>query len=174
ASEREDREELRFEPEKNRDRSIRLPIIEEPIGPGELYEHGAGRCERDEVIPALSQGDSRDPDIQNRDVTEERGRIIDTGREKDRGKKSAEQTEHDDHLRVHADREEERRRGDDRHRSERGNEGDQMVEDVRRKNISVENQNTGRAKTLPRDAIASCCGKPAGDDEADPQYRPDR
>src|SRR5205085_4142421 len=94
--------------------------------------------------------------------------------EKDRGEKSAEQTEHDDHLRVHADREEERRRGDDRHRSERGNEGDQMVEDVRRKNISVENQNTGRAKTLPRDAIAPCCGKPAGDDEADPQYRPDR
>ncbi len=44
----------------------------------------AGRREQDEIIPALAQSDGGDADIEDRDVAEERGRIIDPGRKQAR------------------------------------------------------------------------------------------
>ena len=137
---RENREELRFEAEKNGERDICLRIFEKLPTPGELGQRGAGRREQDEIIPALAQSDGGDANIQDRDVAEERGRIIDTGRKQDRREKSAEQTEDHDDLGVHADSQEKRRARHDRHGSKRGNELDQMIENMGRKNISVENQ----------------------------------
>ena len=148
--------------------------IRRTSNPGELGQRGAGRREQDEIIPALAQSDGGDADIQDRDVAEERGRIIDTGRKQDGREKSAEQTEDHDDLGVHADSQEKRRARHDRHGSERGNERDQMVENVGRKNISVENQNAGRAETLPGDAVTPRRSQPAGHDEGESEDRADR
>ena len=170
---RENREELRFEAEENGERDIRFRRFEKLKGPAELDEHRAGRREQDEIIPALAQSDGGDANIQDRDVAEERGRIIDPGRKQDGREKSAEQTEDHDDLGVHADGQEKRRGRHDRHGSKRGNERDQMVENVGRKNISVENQDAGRAEALAGDAVAPGRRKPAGHDEGEPDDRAD-
>ena len=142
-------------------------------GPGEFDEDRAGRREQNEIIPALAQGDGGDADIEDGDVAEERGRIIDPGRKQDGREKSAEQTEDHDDLRVHADSEEKRRGRHDRHGSERGDECDQMIENVGRKNIPVENQDAGRAEALAGDAVAPGRRQPAGHDEGEPDDRAD-
>ena len=73
APEREDREKLGFETEKNGKRDICFWIVEKVIGPAELDEHGADCSEDDEIIPALAKSDSSDADIQDRNIAEERG-----------------------------------------------------------------------------------------------------
>ena len=168
---RENREELRFEAKKNGERDIRFRRFEKLEGPAEFDEHRAGRREQNEIIPALAQGDGGDANIQDRDVAEERGRIIDPGRKQNGREKSAEQTEDHDDLGVHADSQEKRRARHDRHGSERGNEFDQVVENVGRKNISVENQDAGRAEALAGDAVAPGRRQPAGHDEGEPDDR---
>ena len=160
-----------FETEKTAKRDICFRIVEKLKGPAELDEHRAGRREQDEIIPALAKSDGGDANIQDRDVAEERGRIIDTGRKQDGREKSAEQTEDHDDLGVHADSQEKRRARHDRHGSKRGNERDQVVENVGRKNISVENQDAGRAEALAGDAVAPGRRKPAGHDEGEPDDR---
>ena len=42
-----------------------------------------------------------------------------------------------------------------------------MIEDVGRKNISVENQDAGRAETLAGNAVAPGCRQPASQDEGE-------
>ncbi len=165
---------MRFEAKKNGERGVRFPRFEESVGPGKFHEDRSGGGQQNEIVPAFAQRDCGDANIQDRDVAKERGRIIDAGRKQHRGEKSAKQTEHDDHLRVHANREEEGGSGDERHGSEGGDERDQVIENVSRENVAVENEDAGGAETLSRDAITPRGGEPADDDEAETEHGADR
>ena len=148
------REKLRFESDENREGDVPLFDHEKFIGPREFHQDGAGGREQNQIIPAFAQRDGGNADVQHRDVTEERRRIIDAGRKQDRSEEAAEQAENDDHLRVHADGEEERGRSHDRHGGERGDEIDEVIENVGCENVAVENEHAGGAKTLAGDAVA--------------------
>ena len=100
---RENREELRFEAKENGERDICLRRFEKLESPAEFGQHRADRREQNEIIPAFAKGDGGDAYIEDRDVAEERGRIIDPSRKQHRREKSAQQTQDHDDLRVHAD-----------------------------------------------------------------------
>src|SRR5439155_2272151 len=86
--EREDGEKLSFETEKDGQSSICLRIVEKLKSPAELHQHRASRGKDNEIIPTLAKSDGGDANVQDCDVAEERGRIIDTGRKQDRREKS--------------------------------------------------------------------------------------
>src|SRR5205085_767784 len=47
---------------------------------------------------------------------------------------------------------------------------DEVIENVGRENVAVENEHAGGAETLARDAIIARSGEPAGDDEAESNH----
>src|SRR5205085_2963862 len=158
ASDREDGEELYFETEENYGSCVRFRNGKEFIGPGEFHQDRAGGSEEDEIIPAFAERDRGNADVQNRYVTEERRRIILARGEQHGGKKSAQEAKDHNHLGVQANGEEEGGGGDESHGNEGRNQLDQMIENVRRKNVAIENENASGAEALARDAITARSG----------------
>ena len=76
-----DGEKLRFESDENREGDVALSDHEKFIGPGKFHDDGAGGGEENEIVPTFPERDGGHADVEDGDVTEERGGIIDAGRE---------------------------------------------------------------------------------------------
>ena len=103
--------EERFEAEKDEHARVALLGVENSSTQPSCMTTVPSAARTNEVIPAFSQRDRRDADVEKRDVTEETQRIDRRGCDKQRRReKTAEQSKDDDDLRVEPDREQERAR----------------------------------------------------------------
>ncbi len=87
----------------------------ELIGPAHHHDDRTGGAERREVEPAPMQRHGDEPDIEQGDVAEQAAGIVDAGGEQFWRKKTTENSEDGDHLRLQPYGEDERGRRDQRH-----------------------------------------------------------
>ena len=102
------------------------------------------------ALHCFRRATNKQADIEERDITKKTKRIIPTGREQDRRKKTAGYPENGHHDRIQSHGEQERHRCDQRHQEEGRNQSEQREMVIRPAGESngVKNQNSSRTKCL--------------------------
>ena len=78
-----DREKERFKTEENPEGATAFRRVEELRGPAELSQRRPDGREQNQIMPVFAQRDRRHPQIEQRDVKKERGRVVSSARQQD-------------------------------------------------------------------------------------------
>ena len=84
-----DREKERFKTEEDPEGATAFRRVEELRGPAELSQGRPDGREQNQIMPVFAQGDRRQPQIEQRNVKKERGRVVRSAPQQDGSEKTA-------------------------------------------------------------------------------------